>query len=97
MESDNLKVCTFNCKGHGKDRIDYIRTLMSQCDVLFLQEHWLLESEFSWFEQSVGGVSVYGVCAMSNDALLRGRPHGGCALLINKSLKSRIQPIIIGE
>ena len=29
-----LKICSFNSKGHGQDRIEYIKNLLTQCDII---------------------------------------------------------------
>ena len=44
-------------------------------------------------EQSIGNVNVFGVSAMDNDTLLNGRPHGGCAMVYNKTLKAVVSPV----
>ena len=40
----NVSVCSFNLRGFNFVKREYTRKLLSQCDVLFLQEHWLADS-----------------------------------------------------
>ena len=45
MDDDHrLRLCTFNCEGHSHDRIEYIKGLVSRCNLLMLPEHWYLDS-----------------------------------------------------
>ena len=91
--SRHLRVCTYNTKGHGSDRIDYIHKLIGQCDVLFIQEHWLLNCNIQRFADMVGDVNIYGTSGMNENELLIGRPYGGCAFLWKKSLDCSFVPI----
>ena len=91
--SHRLRVCTFNCKGHGCDRIDYVRTLFEQCDVMFIQEHWLLNCNIHSFADMIGNVNIYGTSGMNENELIIGRPYGGCAFLWKKSLDCSYVPI----
>jgi hypothetical protein len=98
MASQNpLRLCTYNSRGHGPGRLDYIRLLMSKCDVLFIQEHWYFDTEISSLESSIGNIQVYGVSGMDDTELLTGRPFGGCAILINNDLKCKFTPIQLNK
>ena len=88
-----LKFCTYNCKGHGPDRIEYIKRLMCKCDILLLQEHWYIESDLCKLSESIGNVNVTGVSGVNERKLLMGRPYGGCALVYSKSLSCSIKPV----
>lgn len=92
--SHNLKLGTFNCKGHGLDRVEYIKRLMGICDILFIQEHWYLESNLHTLESQIGDVNVIGVSGMEENQLLQGRPYGGCAFVYNKTLNCTVKPVI---
>ena len=91
--TDNLKIGSYNCRGHAKDRIDYIQKLMKECDVLFLQEHWYLESNLSCLENQLSGVSVFGISGVHERKIPIGRPYGGCAIVYNNSLNVSMKPI----
>jgi len=38
-----IKLMSFNCRGFNSVKKTYLDSLLSQCDILFLQEHWLSE------------------------------------------------------
>ena len=37
---DMLRLVSFNSRGLNSDKKSYLCHLLSECDVLFLQEHW---------------------------------------------------------
>ena len=41
----NVSVCSFNLRGFNFVKREYTRKLLLQCDVLFLQEHGLVDSQ----------------------------------------------------
>ena len=43
----NLRVKTYNCRGLNNSKKCYVVNLLSDCDFLFIQEHWLSSSQFS--------------------------------------------------
>jgi hypothetical protein len=67
-----------------------MKRLMGQCDVLLLQEHWYSESELQRIADSIGDVLVCGVSPMPEHELLMGRPYGGCALVMKRSMNCQI-------
>lgn len=94
---NTLTVGTYNCKGNGQDRIEYIKNIMQSCDVLLLQEHWLFEENICTLEQKIDGINIFGVSAMDSNKLLTGRPHGGCAIMYKNDLMYPISPIDTGN
>ena len=36
-------ICSYNCHGFNFVKRDYIQKLLDECDILFIQEHWLSE------------------------------------------------------
>ena len=93
----NLTLCTFNCRGHRQDKIDYVKKIMTSCDVLFLQEHWLFTENVPFFVEKIGNVNVHATSGMDETQLLIGRPYGGCAILWKKSLNCVFSPIDTGN
>ena len=90
-----IKVCSYNSHGLGAGRKDYIKKLCSLNDFVLLQEHWLLESQLSAFEQDIGDISSHCVSGMDSYNLLSGRPFGGCAVLWKRELSCEVVPIDI--
>ena len=69
-------------------------------DLFLLQEHWLLPCNFSSFDKMFPDYFCFGSSAMNSkiDAgILSGRPFGGVAILINKSLQKFTRTIISSD
>ena len=88
-----LTLCSYNSRGHSDETVQYVKSLMTRCDVLLIQEHWLFNSELSDLESKIGNVFVTGISGMSDSELLKGRPRGGCAVVIKKDLKIGVQVV----
>ena len=88
--SNSLTLCTFNCRS-AKSSINEIASLCQSCDVVFLQEHWLLHNELDILSNihpdflSLGHSSVD-----ASQGLLLGRPFGGTCILYNKALSNLV-------
>ena len=92
----NLLFATYNSTGLASHKQDYIRWLLNERKphVILLQETWLIPSHISAVLGSLHEDYMYtGVSAMSQATLLQGRPHGGVAILWNKTLASKIQTV----
>jgi len=92
--SDNhlLTFTSYNCRGNAPDRLCLIDRLMSQTDVLFVQEHWLYDWELNKLCSSPN-LAVMGVSGMEPDRHRLGRPFGGCAMLYKSSLECSFSPV----
>ena len=70
----NLTVKRYNCRGLNSSKKCYVVNLLSDCDFLFIQEHWLSSSQLS----ELNFLSPYhygvGLSGFGNDDVLRGRP-----------------------
>ncbi len=57
-----LKLASFNCKNFHNEgpKFDFMNNIMLDCDILFIQEHWLYKSDFNKLA-TLGG--EYGVKA----------------------------------
>jgi exonuclease III len=86
MGSKNIRIASYNCK-NVKRSIDDVKTLCQMCDIIALQETWLLPEELP-FRGSINGDFGYaGVSAVDSGAgMLRGRAHGGVALVWRRSV-----------
>ncbi len=78
----NLKIGSWNCRGHSDNRIEYMSKLMDEVDILFVQEHWLYENNIASLVNTMTDIQVYGISSMDPGVLLNGRPFGGCAFFI---------------
>jgi exonuclease III len=85
---DSLTICTFNCEGFSRS-CHYMSTYLNnaKCDILCLQETWLLDTNIDKLSQihddylAVGKSGIDASCD-----IIMGRPSGGVAILYKKSL-----------
>ena len=50
---DDIKLCSCNCKGFSISKIKHIAELLSNSDILLLQETWLLKSQIGTINQYI--------------------------------------------
>jgi len=94
-KSHYLKLISYNCRGFNSYKSSYIASLLSKCNFLLLQEHWLSDSQLSVLGNIDNNILYYGVSGSGNDSVLSGRPFGGCAILWRSDLHVNIHPIDI--
>ncbi|XP_045539177.1 uncharacterized protein LOC123722186 [Papilio machaon] len=86
MNKEIIKIASFNCK-NVKRSIEGIRELCLCCDVIALQETWLLPQDIPYLSSIDNNFSYTGTSAVDTSVgMLRGRPYGGVALLWNKKV-----------
>jgi len=66
---------------------------MRECNILLLQEHWLLDSQLDKLRLNINNVNVHAISGMEANELLVGRPYGGLAILWKCDLQCHIEPI----
>ncbi|CAH2210868.1 jg24679, partial [Pararge aegeria aegeria] len=85
-----LKLVSYNCKSL-KRSVDSVRSLCGSADVVALQETWLLPFELTYLSTIHDEFESTGTSAVDTGAgILRGRPHGGVALLWRKNVFSSV-------
>jgi len=47
--SNKLNLMSYNCRRYNESKRAYILHLLSVCNILFIQEHWLSDAQFSIF------------------------------------------------
>ena len=87
---ERINVCTFNCRS-VKSSVNEISDLCLDCDIICLQEHWLLPNEVNFLGSINGDFLSTGNSAVDvgRDVLV-GRPFGGTGILYRKSLSEYI-------
>jgi exonuclease III len=90
---NDLRICSYNSRGHGLDRPLYMKDLMKNCDVMFVQENWFFDFEIGEFTKFIDDVNAYGVSGMDSHTPLTGRRFGGCAIVYRKTLNCSFTPI----
>ena len=82
-----LTVITYNCHGLLSGLQD-VTELCNQCDLIFLQETWLLKHELFLLNNLHVLFEAFGCSAVDDsDGIVRGRPYGGLGVLIRKSFR----------
>ncbi len=77
-----LKLASFNCKNFHNEspKFDFMNNVKLDCDILFIQEHWLYKSHFNKLATLGGGYGVEAKSSMDESVIRKGRPKGGCAI-----------------
>lgn len=83
---DSLRIISYNCRGFNDSKQRYMQSLLSRCELLFVQEHWLSDGQLCKLNTLSPVHHSYGICGFSSNEVLRGRPYGGCAILWRQGL-----------
>jgi len=81
-----ITIESFNCRGMNDVKKRYVCSLLSNCDILFLQEHWMSDDQLVMLDSISPSHHSVGACGFDCDSVLRGRPYGGCAILWRQGL-----------
>ena len=92
-----LRVMSYNCRGINIIKTEYIKSLLSICDILFIQEHWFCDAQIQSFSSLNSDFLSCGVCGFDSQSVLQGRPFGGCAILWRKELRTDVRVIDTGS
>ena len=90
-----LKLISYNMHGfnQGSHMLSSLFDDVYCPDILFVQEHWLTPANMYKIKTINNKFTCYGISAMEQcvqESLLKGRPHGGVATLINSSLTTKV-------
>ena len=77
---------SYNSQGSGLDRSEYINKLIVKDDFIFIQEHWLYESQFNSYQSKLNDSCCHMISGMSKQYINIGRSHCGCAIIWKNSL-----------
>lgn len=84
----DLTVGTYNLHGLNQGR-PLLEDLCKSCDIIFVQEHWLLPTDLDKLVKISNQYTCVSSSAMEDiigRGVLRGRPFGGVAVLVDNSL-----------
>ena len=91
----SLKCVSYNCRGFNDAKRLYLSKLLQDCDILFLQEHWLSESQLDGLRDISHTHLACGISGFGCSDVLRGRPYGGCAVFWRRSLQFVIKSVMV--
>lgn len=93
MQQSYLKMATFNCRS-VKTSVDEVRQLCDSCDIVMIQEHWLLPHDLGMLSMVHPEFLAVAKSSVNvTDNILIGRPYGGTAILYRKDLASNITAV----
>jgi len=64
--SDLLRFVSFNSRGYNESKKSYIRSILTGCDLLFLQEHWLSDYQLTCLNDLSCDHVAFGVSGFGN-------------------------------
>ena len=88
-----ISIASYNSRGLGPGKLDYIGKMCHDNEFVFIQEHWQLTDNLAIFQDRIPNISCHGVSAIDSSQILHGRPHGGCSILWNSDLSCKVTPI----
>ncbi len=94
-----LKLTSYNCKNfsNSEPKFEFINKFCAECDFIFLQEHWLYESEFVKLPEINGGSGVVAISAMDESDERLGHAYGCCAIIWNPNIQRKIIKVDINN
>jgi Reverse transcriptase (RNA-dependent DNA polymerase)/Endonuclease/Exonuclease/phosphatase family len=92
-ECYSLSVMSYNCRGFNFVKSSYINNLLLNCDILFVQEHWLSDKQLPDLNHINAHFLSHAVCGFDNSEVLIGRPYGGCAILWRSDIQARVESV----
>ena len=95
---ETIKVSTFNCTGI-KSSVEYIaQDICSRCDVIALQETWLLPHDLPICDSIHPAFCAFATSSVDVGAgVVRGRPYGGLTFLYRRTLETHMTPVTYDE
>ena len=90
---DFLTFASYNSNGCAPDRREYMKKILNKTNILFVQEHWLNDDGLRQLQVEMDSVFIYGKSGMRKNELLLGRPYGGVAIMVQKSLVCNLIPV----
>ena len=71
-------ITTYNCCGFNNIKASYIKHLLQDSDVIFLQEIWLIDQHRFRLNDAFLDCNVFSRIGVENLSIAQGRPYGGC-------------------
>ncbi len=81
LNISDITIFSLNTKGFNELRQDYVTDVAPFCNILCIQEHWLLKQYLHKIDTFLPNFKGHSVSGMPDHNVLLGRPYGGCAIL----------------
>ena len=76
VNNNIVQLFSYNSRGFNDSKRCYLSSVLTECDILLLQEHWLSDAQLSCLSTlSSDHVAVW-VSGFGNSDVLSGRPYG---------------------
>jgi len=92
-ERNFLSIGSYNFRGFNFVKSGFINSLLLECDILFIQEHWLSDKQLLDLNKINTQFLSHAVSGFDNSEIISGRPFGGCAILWRSDIRARIEPV----
>ena len=96
-DNSTLQIVSYNCRGLNLAKKPYIKSLLSNTAILFLQEHWLSEDQLCLVGEIDSNFLYNGVSGFDCSDVLSGRPFGGCAILWRSDVLASVTALSTGS
>ena len=90
---DQLTIASYNIQGFRAATIPYLERLLQCHDIVLIQEHWLLESQFHLISDAFPQTISHCVSGMAEQVISYGRGYGGVAIIWRSSLACSVEPV----
>ena len=84
---------TYNSQGSGLGRTEYIGKLLADHDFVFIQEHWLYESQFNLYQSKLKDTCCHVISGMTGETISNGRPYGGCGIIWKNNISYNVHKV----
>ena len=88
-----MQICSYSCQGLGAGKLQFIQILCDNSQFIFIQEHWLHESNTHWFDNNVKNIRSHVVSGMCSNHIEQGHPYGGTDILWTDNLMASVEPV----
>ena len=92
-----LNIGSYNCRGFNRSKREYISSVLSKVDMLFLQGHWLVDDQLGILSEVSKDFRFHAVSEFGKDEVLVGRPYGACDILWRSSLAAHIHNVHVNN
>jgi exonuclease III len=89
----SLRICSYNCRGYNDSKTYFVNLLLSEADILCIQEHWLTEEQLTKLGHINSDFLSNGVSGFDCSEVLSGRPYGGCAILWRSNVAAQVDVV----
>jgi hypothetical protein len=86
-----LSMATNNCRGFDFTKPSNINGSLLNCNVVFIREHWLLDSQLLQLGTINKKFSSQATCGFDSSEIVTRCPWGGCAILRKSDLSARVE------